>query len=58
MKIGDIVRHVRDPNGLVGIVYAWGMNNSNPVKTWVRVMWTHAEGGCSSHPLSDLEVMS
>ena len=58
MKIGDIVMHVRDPNGLVGIVYAWGIHKGNPVKTWVRVMWSHAEGGRSYHPVRDLEVVT
>jgi len=57
VKIGDLVMHVRDPNGFVGMIYAW-VYDGYPVNTWAWVMWSHAENGRSSHPLSDLEVVT
>jgi len=59
MKLGDLVKHVRDPQKRLGLVYGWGIHPENPSTTWVRVLW-----GASTpaplqtyHLVGDLEVV-
>jgi len=58
MKLGDLVKHVRDPQERLGLVYGWGIHPENPNTSWVRVLW----GGCMTgkqayHLVRDLEVV-
>ena len=59
IKLGDLVKHVRDPQERLGIVYAWGIHPENPSTTWVRVLWAAAPPAPlqACHLVRDLEVI-